>query len=224
MYQELYDENHKIIRTSTKEPKIISKQPTGEYDGNILCAECDNIKIGQLEDYASKVLYSGNLSKNNLLKISAFPNPGGTAHTLVENLLYSEFKLFLLSILWRASISSRDYFNKVQLGPYEEEIRLMILKKDAKEPENFPCILVNLRNELEWTKGLHLQAIRNKDKSGSYYPFLISGTIYVFYVPDYFGPRELKGFYINKSNEIYIVNTPPGQGKVLMNLFFGIRP
>lgn len=223
MYQELYDENHKIIRISTKEPDTFTTQPTGEYDSNILCAVCDNIKIGQLEDYASKVLYGGKLSAGNQPKFSAYRNQHDIVHTLVENILYSEFKLFLLSVLWRASISSREYFNKVNLSPYEEELRLMILNKDAKEPVNFPCIIMTLRNDLERSKELHLQPVRSRRKSGSIYPFVISGTLYVFYVPNYSGPKELKDFYINKSNEMKVLHTPEGQGEKLIKYFFGIR-
>jgi hypothetical protein len=45
----------------------------------------------------------------------------------VPGLDYPIFKLFHLSILWRASVSALDDFAGVTLGPHEERLRKMIL-------------------------------------------------------------------------------------------------
>jgi hypothetical protein len=33
------------------------------------------------------------------------------------------FNKFLLSVLWRASVSTHDYYSKVNLGPYEKRVK-----------------------------------------------------------------------------------------------------
>ena len=126
MYQELFDKDHKIYRLKTSNTDKYSKVPTGEYDQNILCAECDNVRIGQFEHYASKVLYGGKLAVSEFPTFINQVNPHGMKYTYCQNINYKKFKLFLLSILWRASISKRDFFSSVSLGPHEEIIRQMI--------------------------------------------------------------------------------------------------
>ena len=44
---------------------------------------------------------------------------------------YDWFKLFHLSIFWRASVSTLPQFNDVSLGPYEEKIRKMLMANSA---------------------------------------------------------------------------------------------
>lgn len=223
MYRELYDEEHKIYRLSPKKPHNFKRLSIGVYESNILCHDCDNKIIGRLESYARKVLYGGTLSKSQQPKFTTYRNQYGIEHTFIENIRYSDFKLFLLSILWRASISNRKYFEHVMLGSFEEELRLMIYNNDAREIEDFPCILMTVRNDVEWSKQLHVQPIRVKDESGSTYPFMISGTLYIYYVPNYFGHIELQDFCINNSNEMKILHTPIGHGDELLKMILGFK-
>ena len=51
---------------------------------------------------------------------------------------YSSFKLFHLSVLFRASVTSLPTFAKVSLGPHEEKLRQLTLKRDAAEPHQYP--------------------------------------------------------------------------------------
>ena len=56
----------------------------------------------------------------------------------IHGLDYTLFKLFHLSILWRASVSNRDEFRNVKLGPHEETIRKMLLADDPGAPQTYP--------------------------------------------------------------------------------------
>ena len=51
---------------------------------------------------------------------------------------YSSFKLFHLSVLFRASVTSLPTFAEVSLGPHEEKLRQLTLKRDAAEPHQYP--------------------------------------------------------------------------------------
>jgi len=53
---------------------------------------------------------------------------------------YAKTKLFMLSILWRASVSVLPDFSAVKLGPHEERIRKMLLASDAGCPEDYRVI------------------------------------------------------------------------------------
>lgn len=54
---------------------------------------------------------------------------------------YEKLKLFFLSVLWRAGVSKQQLFNKVQLGPYEEKLKQVVLSKEVGGVENFSVAL-----------------------------------------------------------------------------------
>ncbi len=90
-------------------PKI----PTdGYYDKNILCKECDSDELGKFDDYGARFLRADfskfRRSRDNIFYYYGFP---------VDQ---KRFKLFAISMLWRASISNNEFFSDVALGPFEE--------------------------------------------------------------------------------------------------------
>ena len=54
---------------------------------------------------------------------------------------YKQLKLFFLSILWRASISSQTFYSKIQIGPHENIIKKMIADADPGEPFDYAVSL-----------------------------------------------------------------------------------
>lgn len=69
------------------------------------------------------------------------PTPGGDNELKwVEGIDYARFKLFHLSILWRASVSRRPEFNAVRLGPHEETIRRMVYTADPGPAGRYPLL------------------------------------------------------------------------------------
>jgi hypothetical protein len=94
--------------------------PKGQYE-YLLCANCDAFLNIEYETYFSNLWYEkGVLPTNFEGEIFA-----------VSGIDYSKFKLCLLSILWRSSISSREVFSLVSLPQkHEERIRQMLLEKD----------------------------------------------------------------------------------------------
>ena len=99
MYQELYDEKHSFILTTnheiTKPDGKKSFRPTGEYEGNLLCQNCDNKIIGDLETYASKTLYGKGLPPEQAPVVINHKNQQGIQFSFVKNIDYKKFKLFL---------------------------------------------------------------------------------------------------------------------------------
>lgn len=113
LYKDLYDEKHfinKLNPKELKEGKKASRIPTGEYEGGILCKECDNEVIGQYESYSNLALFGGKLPADESPIAKNFTSKNGINFTEVKNISYTKYKLFLLSILWRSHISNRDFF------------------------------------------------------------------------------------------------------------------
>ncbi len=60
---------------------------------------------------------------------------------------YTKFKLFHLSILFRASVSSLPTFQEVNLGNHEERIRDMLLSGDPGRDSEYPIIAFVVLNK-----------------------------------------------------------------------------
>jgi hypothetical protein len=84
----------------------------GVYDRKILCARCDGV-LGKYDDYAIKVC-------RRFVKEHR-PSSGG--RFVLEGVDGDCFAKFVLSVLWRASISDRPECHKVKLGPYDDLVR-----------------------------------------------------------------------------------------------------
>ena len=87
----------------------------GIYDNRILCAHCDG-KLGELDNYALQVCRRFDV-EHRIRDDGLFE---------MENVDGDRFATFVLSVLWRASITNRREFAKVSLGSYEEEARDVI--------------------------------------------------------------------------------------------------
>jgi hypothetical protein len=216
MYQELYDPEHKIFKISG-DIGHIKKISTGEYDDTILCEECDN-KIGKFETYASKVFYGGKFPIKEMPKFQKMINQHKIESMAISNLDYKKFKLFLLSILWRGSITKRETFNDVTLPEnINERLRLMIINEDPGEPYDFPCIMITNINNKDMYNDLINYPRCNVDKS--IFMYLIVGTIYIFHTAEKCTEtNELKEAVLNKNNEMRIIYLPRTEAAKFLNL------
>jgi hypothetical protein len=116
---------HAPLKNANGKPMIrLSKQPSiyprsshiGEYDASILCAECDGA-FGEWDNYACTLLLK-TIPKSAVIMLA-----NGVRCNRVPSYDYDRFKLFLLSVIWRMSISARPAFRNVRLGPIEAQLR-----------------------------------------------------------------------------------------------------
>lgn len=142
MYKALFDANHKMYmmsHTVGQERNIrFNTRFTGDYE-RLLCENCDQNIVGRYESYASTVFSGGTVPKIGEAKFKHMANGAGVEYVQVSNVDYRDFKLFLLAILWRASITSRDIYQEISLGvQHEETIRKMLLLGDAGDEDVYP--------------------------------------------------------------------------------------
>ena len=106
------------------------KRPTGTWDDTILCRECEK-KYQHIDSNAAQIL----LKDFDSLKIP-FNDKLDTAAIQVSKEHLKSIKTFLIYTLWKASVSSREEFKSIKLGPYEERIKNDIISgKDFKLEE-----------------------------------------------------------------------------------------
>ncbi|MBN1328074.1 MAG: hypothetical protein JXA54_01260 [Candidatus Heimdallarchaeota archaeon] len=179
-----YNDKHKIHRINVQEyikNKKITYTSTGEYEGDILCKECDGEIIGSLESYGRKVLYGG-LSKSENIECKNFKNPkDGFEFSICENVDYKKFKLFLLSILWRSCISNREMFKEALVKRcHLRRIRKMILNSNPGEIKDYPIVILSYGNDSKMPKDLVFQPIKSVSNRRTIITFLIGGYVFIF--------------------------------------------
>lgn len=128
-YKPIYGDKHRMI---TFDPKDVD-QHYFEQKGlrsYLLCGKCEQYLNDNFEKPFHKSWHETNI-------VDHFPANAKIADTTVD---YVAFKLFHLSVLWRASVSDHPGFSKVSLGPHAEAIRRMLLNMDPGEPWQYPIV------------------------------------------------------------------------------------
>jgi hypothetical protein len=149
-YQEIYDDLHRMVVLTLEDTKL--KLIQSGIKEKLLCHNCEQ-RFSKWENFLKKDLVDfGNkqskyltfsLEDKNLIKI--------------EGIRYNEFKLAILSILWRLSVSSHPYFYLYQLGVYEEKLRQILLKGIAPDESIYPIIIIRHEIEKEFDPGIIMQ-------------------------------------------------------------------
>ncbi|WP_344928956.1 hypothetical protein [Aquimarina addita] len=180
----MFDEKHRL-RSISKQDLLKGKKPklrqTGINDKNILCANCDNVVIGQYEKYASESFYNKTLNLNNLSDCKNLKE-GNINFNICSNIDFKKYRLFLLSILFRASISKNSFFNEVKLSNANlENLRKMLFNDDPGNYKDFPFVLFSL-NKLDLVSNdLIINPMRIEMDGMVEYNFVFAGILYKFY-------------------------------------------
>lgn len=135
LFTSLYDGKHRFIEVVDMLRGKVTRGQKG-YRERLLCASCESL-LNRYERHARR-LFTDPLPAMESRHRRSYPN-----------LEYPRLKLFFLSVLWRASISSLDIFKHVKLGPHEERIRQMVIHGDPGGAAAYPTLLwvLNFRGQ-----------------------------------------------------------------------------
>lgn len=123
-YGYLYDDKHRFLEVSNFQKKV-PKQQKGLRE-RLLCKSCEQ-HLNKYESYFADIWFQKKLIPDYI------PENIST----ISGLNYSKFKLFHMSILWRAGISTREEFSSVKLGVHEDLLRQLILDDDPGNPNQY---------------------------------------------------------------------------------------
>lgn len=190
LYKYLYDSNHKfpvVTNDTTRYPQ----RPSKGFKELLLCPSCEQL-LGCYETHAAEILYKD-----------------VTTYTVIENTVtvqgidYTRFKLFLLSLLWRAGVSTNSIFAKVKLGPHLEKIRQMLLCSDPATTSKYGCMVY----AVTWKGRLADQFIRSPRpcRFGNHrgYMLLARGFLYLYHISSHEPPIELAKRFLNESGTLF---------------------
>jgi hypothetical protein len=128
-----YDEHHRLIevdRVRAKERYLQKghRQP-------LLCDACEQL----LNDRYEKSFRAAWLVDRKL------PSVVSTAEVQITGLNYSTFKLFHLSVLWRAAVATEGEYKGVWVPPnHQEELRRMVFEGDPGDATKYPLLALAL--------------------------------------------------------------------------------
>ncbi len=177
-FQPLYDTLHRFHELpSDPEGKECLRQKG--YREPLLCMDCET-KFSVYESYANEVLFIKTPDGEIL----------GPGLSVIKNIEYRRFKLFLMSLLWRMGVSTLDIFSEVKLGPHEERLRMALLADDPLDKCRYPCFFSAVTIDGKFYQDFMLPPSRVKTGGHTVYRVTIAGLIYSFFVSNTKVPYE----------------------------------
>jgi hypothetical protein len=198
-YFPIYDENHRFVKIPRGKDKYEQKGMR-EY---LLCDDCDRRIIGKWETYSSPIIKS--IQDLNI-------TPYGDQY-VIHNVKYTDFKLFQLSLLWRASVASVEMFKDIHIADHEEIIRNMLLSKNPGLPEQYGCIMFVLDDAVHLQKTIWSPV---KDTIDGYtcYRFLTGRIFWYFFLPFAY-PKDAESFFLSPEGTLRLVKAPWSETTVI---------
>ncbi len=174
IYSSIYDEKHRLAIISNKGTMYAEQKGLREY---LLCGDCE-ATLSKYERYIS-LNFVNQLENSNL----------NDELLLMEGLDYKQFRLFAVSILWRASVSSLYMFKYVQLGSKHEEIlRQMIFNAEPGKPDQYSFTLSLVKNGDKVGTDRIMQPTWIKIDNHRGYYFVFGGLVWDFIVSSHKPP------------------------------------
>jgi len=162
-YKPAYDEIHRgsVLQLQPNKKFFIQKG----YREKLLCKDCEGT-FSKYEDYLARKWYQEKV----------IPRYIDDKIVTIENLDYRTFKLFHLSILFRASVSTRTEFEHIDLGPHEKRIKKLILNNDPGSKYQYTFFGIVQTHKGKLLDGIIMQPLPSKLDAHRVYIFLFGGV------------------------------------------------
>lgn len=209
LYKELYNDIHQTQYVdSNKNVELIKNLKTGIWDSEILCKECDgDILNARYDDYASKALW-GYKNLNLVLEGKYLIQDPRITWQVWKNLDTGRLKLFFLSVLWRASVTKKSFFNDVSLGSlHEQNIKEMLMENNPGDLDDYPILLIRFSQKDENSRKLLLQIKKQRLDGKTRYVCLMNGLLVVWHISRNAYPINFKELIITKDKDLLVLNS-----------------
>ena len=193
------------LRSGQKPPLLIragdyvKRAPTGVYDKTILCENCEP-KFGIWDDYAQNLLIQ------NFQNARIVERDGDVYGYVFDGFDYDKLKLFFISILWRASISSLKFYNGVELNVFEDVAKDHIKNNNPGTIDDFSVMLAHF-DELDGQRSI-LNPQRTRIGNINFYLFYLTGFVAYIKVDKRNISGNQRKFILSPGRELPIVRRP----------------
>ncbi|MCU7845329.1 MAG: hypothetical protein KZQ93_15980 [Candidatus Thiodiazotropha sp. (ex Monitilora ramsayi)] len=210
------------LRADEKTLKLISNvegvhtknAPIGVYDKEILCRDCEG-KFQVLDDYAAKVLIDN-------AAIEELKQHGSLVGYKIPDVDYELLKRFVISLLWRASISKQGFYGKVSLGALEGHAKKLIWDESPGEKDEFSFVLAKFDDEGTISKAM-LDPHQERWFGKRYYRFYIGGFVLYVKADSQATPEQWAEFIPNDNNLFVVSRGEIEKSKEFSVLLSGFR-
>ena len=187
---------------TNKEGQYNSLSRIGAYDPAILCNECEE-RFKVPDDYAARTLLQRESQQVPITK------NGKLVAYKAEGVEYQKIKFFVMTVLWRASISNLPIFSRVNLGPTEGRLKELIWQNETGGISDYPVILGRYAPS-EHDPNLHrilFDPYVNRVQGMLYYRFFLGGYIADIQATSHIPPPHIRNYV--SSNDLIIRNIGP---------------
>lgn len=167
----------------------------GVYDKNILCDSCE--KLFSPYDTYAKEFFLGN--RQSWKTVTNYAQTIGHVTTAFN---YTKLKLFFISLIYRASLSSHNFFKRIDLGELQDHAKEMIVSGNPGTPDEFSIIISEFDHKHLSTAMLdpHRVSIQGVD----FFIFYFSGFCPIIKVDASQTPIELAPLQLGQEAELTI--------------------
>jgi len=208
MYQNLYDTSPRRfyslnvdLDNSENSKKRIEQKGIREY---LLCGDCE-VQLSKYENYAAETIYAKNLGNKSYLK-KAYESTDQQFFTYeYAGFSYSDFKNFLLSLLWRIIVSKS--FNTPEIDEkIVEQLRIAVHEQDPLDFDDFGCLLQVIKYKKgQIASGFILDPFLTQNENSPLLNILIDGFMYSFYLNSKELPDDKKDFFLKQDGTMVII-------------------
>ena len=208
-YLPLYDELHRTMSVPSDEKQKLVQKGVREY---LLCQGCET-KLSKYEGYTARLIQ----------EISNFSKDSSGLFFYSDNVDYRQFKLFQLSILWRAGVSRNKMFAQVELGAkHEERIRCMLVEENPGRFSDYGCFITLFPNARKIDKIIWSPA-RLKLFGHNGYKFMTGNLMWYFFVTSHLPNAEIQSFFVQESGMLRIWLDLVGEDEIYANMVRALR-
>lgn len=197
-YTPIYDSKHRLpmMMTSAEIDNDLLQKGIRE---ELLCKDCEQKFY---EGYVKNILYGTRKAlSSDHWKLERF---GSYVVIIIDNIDYTKFKIFQMSVLWRAGVASGKMWEPVQLGDkHEKKLRAMLLNGDPGEPEEYGCVMMGIINDRkDLSHFITSPEVRIID-GHRFYQFVFGGFIWAFLVTGHTFKSSLKMLFLQKNTPLF---------------------
>jgi hypothetical protein len=181
LYEDLYNEKQQLVGVNGVGPKGRRLLQKGIREP-LLCESCEQ----HINEYCEKPF------RAQWFETSPIPTNWTRSDVHWGRFDYSSFKLFHLSVLFRASVSSLGTYQAVSLGPHEERIRKIVRSRDPGPAWQYPIFGYAVVHDKTWSVVRMISAPERVSFNGHRCYGMMYGGVYWCYGISSHRNRELE--------------------------------
>jgi hypothetical protein len=192
-FKPTYDSRHriKVMSSNKEENNYYEQKGIREY---LLCKKCED-KLSVFEKYIKEDFY-----KNIKKLITDYK----TIY-YIQGLNYQAIKLFQLSVIWRATVSTNKYFEEIKLAPkHQERIRIMLNNSDAGKYYEYGCVLYAVFRDMKFCDSIIASSFTKRWKSHLTITLTFGGMLWVFIISSHTKEFERKDLFIKEDGSLIL--------------------